>query len=247
MHEELLENIGLTKGEVKVYLTLLQIGETTTGKIIEKSGLSGGKIYLILDRLCQKGLVTYIVKEKTKYFQAATPKKILEFIDETKSKIDKKKKAVEDILPQLMGLHNLKTKESSAVIYKGIQGFKTVLSDTLDRLTKDDEWLAFGVRGDRPVNVKRVWDKWLKERVRKKIKSKMIVADKAAYDGYKSVSLTDFKMLKLESTAPITISRDVVLIYDWKELSIIKITNEDIAHSFREFFYSLWNIAEKIK
>ena len=37
MNEQLLEEIGLTKGEIKVYLTLLKIGETTTGKIIEEA------------------------------------------------------------------------------------------------------------------------------------------------------------------------------------------------------------------
>ena len=51
MNEQLLEEIGLTKGEIKVYLTLLRLGETTTGKIIEKAQISSGKIYEILDKL----------------------------------------------------------------------------------------------------------------------------------------------------------------------------------------------------
>jgi len=66
MYEKILEGIGLTKGEVKVYLTLLKTGETTTGKIIDNSGLSSGKIYEILEKLIKKGLVAYIIKEKTK-------------------------------------------------------------------------------------------------------------------------------------------------------------------------------------
>lgn len=247
MYEELLENIGLTKGEIKVYLTLLQHGETTTGKIIDESGLSGGKIYHILERLIQKGLVTYIVKEKTKYFQAANPKKLLEYIDEKKEDINKKKKEVEEILPQLLGLHKLEPKQYSAVVYKGMQGFKTALYDTLDSLSKEDEFLAFGVRGDRPKEVLRIWDNWLKERVKRGIKSKMIVANKESYERFKNVKLTSFRLLKLTSFAPITISGDIILIYNWTELSIIKIANKDIAQSFRELFYSLWNISEMIK
>ena len=47
MDEKILEQIGLTKGESIVYLTLLKIGETTTGKIIEQAQISSGKIYEI--------------------------------------------------------------------------------------------------------------------------------------------------------------------------------------------------------
>ena len=44
MNEKLLEEIGLTKGEIRVYLTLLKLGETTTGKIIDNAEISSGKI-----------------------------------------------------------------------------------------------------------------------------------------------------------------------------------------------------------
>ncbi|MFH1455442.1 MAG: helix-turn-helix domain-containing protein, partial [archaeon] len=70
MNEKLLEEIGLTKGEVKVYLTLLKLGSTTTGKIIDEAQISSGKIYEILDKLIKKGLASYIIKDKTKYFSA---------------------------------------------------------------------------------------------------------------------------------------------------------------------------------
>jgi len=59
MNEKLLEEIGLTKGEIKTYLTLLQIGESTTGKIIDEAGISSGKIYEILNKLIRKGLVMH--------------------------------------------------------------------------------------------------------------------------------------------------------------------------------------------
>ena len=78
MNEKLLEEIGLTRGEIKVYLTLLKIGETTTGKIISEAKISSGKIYEILDKLIQKGLVSYTIKEKTRYFNAASPNRIKE-------------------------------------------------------------------------------------------------------------------------------------------------------------------------
>ena len=51
---ELLEEIGLTKSEIKVYLALLELGSSTTGPIVDKSKASSSKIYEILDKLMQK-------------------------------------------------------------------------------------------------------------------------------------------------------------------------------------------------
>ena len=40
MNLEILETIGLTKAEIKVYSALLELGSSTTGPIVEKSGAS---------------------------------------------------------------------------------------------------------------------------------------------------------------------------------------------------------------
>ena len=73
MNVELLEAIGLTKSEIKVYLALLELGSSTTGPIVEKSGASSSKIYEILEKLIQKGLVGHVIKAGKKHFEAAPP------------------------------------------------------------------------------------------------------------------------------------------------------------------------------
>ena len=68
MDIQLLRKVGLTDGESKVYLALLELGSSTTGPIVKEADIAKSIVYQILDRLIQKGLVSYIVKEKTKYF-----------------------------------------------------------------------------------------------------------------------------------------------------------------------------------
>ncbi len=46
-----LSKIGLTEGETTVYLALLELGSSTTWNITKKSGISGSKVYEVLDRL----------------------------------------------------------------------------------------------------------------------------------------------------------------------------------------------------
>ena len=80
MNTKILEDLGLTKGEVKVYLALIGLGETTSGPIVEQSGVSVSKVYQILNRLAKKGLSSHILKGKTKYFKAADPNRLLDYL-----------------------------------------------------------------------------------------------------------------------------------------------------------------------
>ena len=124
MNEKILEEIGLTKGESKVYLTLLKLGETTTGKIIEEAQISSGKIYEILDKLIAKGLASFIIKEKTKYFQASSPNRIMDYLHEKEDNLKAKEQEFEKQLPSLLSLQQLKKKEHEATLFKGFKGFK---------------------------------------------------------------------------------------------------------------------------
>src|SRR3989344_1870649 len=101
MIEEILQQIGLTEGEIKVYLSLLELGSTSTGKIIKKSHVSGSKVYEVLDRLSSKGLVTSVVKNGVKYFEATTPEKILSYLRQKKEDIQKQEQRVQDIINSL--------------------------------------------------------------------------------------------------------------------------------------------------
>jgi HTH-type transcriptional regulator, sugar sensing transcriptional regulator len=244
MIDKVLENIGLTKGEIKVYLALLELGNTTTGKIITHSRLSSGKIYEILDKLIDKGLATFIIKEKTKHFQATNPKKILEYHDKKKKELNLQEKEINLILPEIVERYETTKDKNQTIVYNGIQGLRTALFDTLNSLEKDDEWLAMGVRGNRAENVTIVWKQWLKARIKGKIKSKMILANKESYETWKKTKFTEFRLLPLTSTAPFTVSGNTVLIYNWQDISVVKIENKVIADSFREFYLSLWKVAK---
>ena len=60
MDEKILENIGLSKAEIKVYLALLELGPSTSGPIIQKSELQSSVVHRVLKTLLDKGIITYI-------------------------------------------------------------------------------------------------------------------------------------------------------------------------------------------
>ena len=67
--KKILESLELTKNEIKIYLEVLNLGKTKANKIAETTLLHTSKIYESLQRLIEKGLVSYVIENKIKYFQ----------------------------------------------------------------------------------------------------------------------------------------------------------------------------------
>jgi len=57
MIKQSLKSIGLTDGEIKIYLALLEIGSSSIGNIIKKSKISGSKTYEVLEIIEQLTLI----------------------------------------------------------------------------------------------------------------------------------------------------------------------------------------------
>ena len=132
MIESVLQRIGLTKNEIVVYNTLLELGETKTGAILKKSGLNSGKIYEILNSLQKKGLVSCITKNKVKHFSPASPDRVLDYLEEKKAEITKQEKSYEKILPELLNKISKIKAEAKIEIFTGMQGMKTAYKKELN-------------------------------------------------------------------------------------------------------------------
>ena len=247
MNEQLLENIGLTRGEIKVYLTLLKLGETTTGKIIEEAQISSGKIYEILEKLIKKGLASYTIKEKTKYFSAASPNRILDFLHEKEKSIKEKEQELLKELPALLSIEKASKKEYETNLFKGLKGIQTAIFEALEDLREKDEVLAMGIISHKKEQYNLLWQRWHKERINKKVVCKAIFSDEDTdyFKIFKKMRLTDVKVLTGITPSAIDIMGKRVLIFVYgEEPSCLSIKNKEIAQSFTSFFETLWKIAK---
>ena len=94
MDTEILEDLGLTASETKTYLTLLELGSSSAGFILEKSRLQNSVMHRALHSLIEKGLISYVTEGKRKLYQATNPEHFIQFIEEKKQRFQK-------ILPEL--------------------------------------------------------------------------------------------------------------------------------------------------
>lgn len=251
MQTELLEDIGLTKSEIKVYFALLELGSSSTGKIIDKSKVASSKIYEILDRLIQKGLVSYIIEAGTKHFEAADPKRILDYVNEKEEKINQQKRDLDNLIPQLELKKKLSQYQSKAAIFKGIKGAETAFADILKTMEKGEEYYVMGATSPTPT-FGRFIRHYHERRSKKGIKVKLLFSEqgKEWAERIKDLPFTEIKFApsQLFASSFISIYKNKMLITvsTQKDIILFRIDNKEIADSFRSQFELLWNQETRI-
>lgn len=132
----ILEDIGLTNAQIKVYIALLELGETTSGPILKRSELQNSVVYNALNQLIKHGLVTFILKGKRKHFSAADPKNLITFVEDKKEKI-------QNLVPQLIAKQALVKKKQEAQVFVGWKGVYNAFNYILETLPKGSEYIGF--------------------------------------------------------------------------------------------------------
>lgn len=243
MIENTLKEIGLTTGEISVYLALLELGSTKIGPLIKKSKVSGSKAYEVLERLSQKGLAGRTIINNTMYFEAASPEKIIEYLNEKENLIKAEKNKVKKIIPELILKCN-KQSYSKAKIFTGFEGMKTVNQYIIDSLSKGDEWLSMGLT-EQPKTWEIYFNKKQKERAKKGINHKQLLNQKyqSLYRERKGHTQIKFLPAELDMPTSTEIFGDNIAIFILikEDPLVLLIQSEAVAKSFRKYFYMIWS------
>lgn len=247
MELKVLEKIGLTKNESIIYQTLLLLGTSKTGEILKKSGLNSGKIYEILESLKVKGLLSESSINNIKYFTAAPPSQILEYIKEKKETLEREEATIKSALPELEKLRNFASKETKSVTYTGLRGIKTAADEALAAMNKNQDILAMGVTELKDEKFNKFWQIWQTKRIEQKISQKMIFSEKSNY--YQNLAKSKYTQARvLTGITPVTVDifgEDKTLILNYGDSpSCILIYDKNTAQSFRVFFKQLWRLAK---
>jgi HTH-type transcriptional regulator, sugar sensing transcriptional regulator len=246
MNIDLLKNADLTDGEAKVYLSLLEIGESTTGIIIKKSKVARSFVYNILDKLVEKGLVSYASRGGKTLYSAADPERILDYLEKKKQQLDENKEEIKKSLSALKAIQESKPR-TNIQIYEGFRGLQTAFEKYKEKTSRGEEILALGVPAFQEDKYHEYWKETHEERVKLGIKNRMlfnkdtpksVLANRNSYKGCVSKYMdTDIK-----TPAWIFIYGDVSVIFlqDNKGPLVVEITNSQIAQTFKAYFEDYW-------
>jgi len=244
-----LEAIGLTESEIRVYLALLKLGETTAGPIVDEARVTRSKIYDILERLKNKGLVSHIIKESTKYFSAAEPSNILDYIGDKERELEEKKKSIQKLLPNLESQYRSTIESKKAEVFIGMRGMRNAFNILVNEFSSKENYYAFGAgKGEDVEKIQMFFSKLHRERVKSKVKAFIIFneSSRGLFKSQEKSKLVECRYLLESTPATINIYKDYTIIAILtKDPVTFLIKNKEVSDSFKEYFKIMWKLGKK--
>lgn len=135
MHiNQLLQKLGFSQNESRVYLAALEMGTSSAQDIAQKAGIKRTTGYSVLSYLVNRGVIGKTkVKGKTRFI-AEPPQRLLTLISEIE-------KGIKGVLPELTAIYNQKETKPKITFYEGETAVQKVYDDTL--VEKPNEILEY--------------------------------------------------------------------------------------------------------
>jgi sugar-specific transcriptional regulator TrmB len=240
--EKVLEDIGLTKNEIKIYLILLQHGKSSAITISKRTGVHRPNVYDNVEKLIERGIVFQTIEENRKVFNPISPRNLLRYI----------KQKEQDLINILPEIESLEIKEQHENLVTSAEGLNAVRTAIFGLLETKEEILMQGL----PIETQQLLGGFIvgfhNERKKGNIVSKQLYPE-YIIEEIKITKITKIDELKSypekkEEKTSIMISGDNVVIISWDKLILaVSIKNQPIAEKFRNNFLELWRKSKEIK
>jgi len=235
MEEKALKEIGLNEREVQVYLALLKEKSCTASKLAKLAKVNRTTTYLELENLMKRGLVSYVIKDSKRYYQASPPERFMEILEE-------KKRNFESVLPKLKGLHQI-SQPFSIKVFEGKEGIKTFYQDVYNNAK---EFLVFGATGKATDILKYSYPHFLNKFIKKNIKERALAnsqARKIMEAHPKSHIKVKYLPEKYKAEVTTIIYSGKIAIQSLHEdnIYVIVISDKLLFESYKNYFEFMWN------
>jgi len=241
MNKQILRDSGLSEREIAVYLALLRLHDTTTGKIVKNSKVPNSKIYEILAKLIDKGLVSYFFKGKVKYFKANSPKILI-------NSFENKRYILQKTVEELEAMKEKERSDYEASIYEGVKAIKVAFFEMYNYMGKNTEYYVFPIGEElRTEELLQFWAEVFHKRNEMNIRIRSLpnkslrAIFERFYLSYKNLQV---KYTSYKFPTGIFIFKDHVLNVVWGEKPVaFLIKSKQNYQKWKEFFEEQWEIA----
>jgi sugar-specific transcriptional regulator TrmB len=234
-----LKLFGLTQGEIKVYSAILHIGVSSINGIHEKTGMERRGIYDIINKLIEKGLISYTIEQGKRTYQCAPPNKLKEEVKNKEEELEKFEKAI----PEIEDIYRSARPRISFEIFRGKEGIKAVFEDMLNY--KDNYFIGgrWYVAKEMPL----YWLHYDRKRTEAGIRWHNLVLHDAPKTPTKKLVLVK-KLPKDFNGNPTIIwiyGNKVAHVIWGSEFIALMMESKDIAENYKKYFKYLWNRVAK--
>ncbi|MDD3175600.1 MAG: helix-turn-helix domain-containing protein [Candidatus Nanoarchaeia archaeon] len=232
---ERLKEADLTGNEAKVYYELLKKGELVANQLAKNLSLDRNLTYSVLNKLIDKGQVSYIIKNNKKYFSITKSENLL-------NSLKTKELLVKELIEDLNKIHIVEESEQEIVVLEGKDGLRTLLNLVI----KEKEFCAFASTGWAYYQLYEM-PRVAKEFITKKVNVRLIGHTKLKKTEAFKLPNAKYRYVDVESKSPTSIFGDYVSIHltTREKPLIILIKNKDIAETYRNYFEFMWKFAKE--
>lgn len=231
-----LEVIGLNENEAKIYIAIINLGESIVSRIADKAEIKRTTAYLSLRALKKKGLVGQAKKNNQMHYFAEDPKILDKIMQRNNEKFL-------NLMPEIASIIKLTDHQPSVCYYNEGKSYKKVYDDILNY--KNQEVLSWHSGGISLEKDEYFLNNFNPERVSKKISQKTIFfgrkEDLKELGSFVKINLFKFAVndINVGNTEIYIYSNKIGIISREENLSII-IESEGVSKMFKVIFGFLW-------
>ena len=224
---------GLTKPESKLYFTLLKLKTATAREIAQATGFHRTNIYDVMEKLKEKGLVTFYKEGNANYFKAADPHNLHNYLDNQHDTINV-------LLPELSHLYHQKKEEIDIERFQGKQG---IIAAYKDILREKKPVFAFGISAKLKEKIPIFREQFIQSVVKQKIPYQLIYTRRITT----LPKAMQQRFLQQEFISPIEVhlygGKTLQIIWE-PDMRAILIKSKQFTETYKKHFKLLWKQAE---
>lgn len=239
---KILESIGLSDAEARLYLAGLQLGSAPASEYAKTTAINRITAYNMLEHMVNKGRFTLVKKMRGKWYAPAAPESLA---TEARKNAD----ALQRSLPELRSLHSPMERKPHVRFFEGWYGVRHIYDDTL---TASGEILNFA----NSAVVRKFWpaydEEYVAERVKREVHLRGIAPDDVAGKRVHGEDRKKLREIRLVPAKDFDFTNEIN-VYDHKvaicsfasqpQMFGVIIESREVAETQRQIFEMAWRYA----
>lgn len=245
-----LSQIGLDQREINTYLIINQNPIITVSDLSRETGLGRNKVYEILKKLSDLGLLEY-PKDYGRKIILKSPNVIGTLLKSKKYDINSTIQNFEENLPSLITNFYDYKKEPEVRLYEGSNKFVLLMNQVLQEAENGIEMVSFNEGDDfyEIVDINYFLGIWIEERAKKNIFNKILVTHNNSlfqkHSPQNEIKLREMKTLPNQNNKGCYwVIGNKVIHWDTINAKAILISNQSIADSMKLQFQIVWDLTK---
>ncbi|MDD5341597.1 MAG: helix-turn-helix domain-containing protein [Patescibacteria group bacterium] len=238
-------NLGLKKNQVKIYLTLLQLGSANIQEVADKAQIKRTTTYSILDSLIKRGFISFSQKGTHREYFAENPKKITAYFKQQEEKIRNEEDAFSELMPELLSFYNIRGIKPKIRTYEGLDGIKAIFDESIESKYNED-MLVYSAYESTTKYLEQYIKEYIVRRVKKGLKQRCLAELSSQSMELQKNDGEELRITRLISKEKFPLFNQIIIygnkvfIASYKDLLSIIIESSAIARTQKTIFELAW-------